>query len=118
MWNRVLNVSRPKVSPWLLMGDLNLIGDNRDKKGKRPPLRTDRRILEELMGSCSLREVAYKRAQYAWVKGDISERLDRALMNDQWSHIFPNAILFHCTRIGSNHCPESYSRFLKEAILL
>ncbi|GLT36786.1 hypothetical protein SLA2020_111420 [Shorea laevis] len=95
MWNKVFNLRRPGVIPWLLMGDLNLIGDSKDKKGKRPPRGADKRLLEELMGSCSLREVPYKGARYTWTRGDISERLDRALMNEQWSHIFPNAQLFH-----------------------
>ncbi|GKU95863.1 hypothetical protein SLEP1_g9166 [Rubroshorea leprosula] len=105
MWNKVLNMGKPKSILWLLMGDLNLVGDSSDKKGKRPPLVTDKRILEDLICSCLLREVIYKGPQYTWSKGHIQERLDRAMINDQWSQLFPNAQLFHCTRIGSDHCP-------------
>ncbi|GKV33767.1 hypothetical protein SLEP1_g42227 [Rubroshorea leprosula] len=51
IWSRVMNVRHPLEIPWLVMGDLNLVGDNYDKKGKHPPLVTDRRLLEELTSS-------------------------------------------------------------------
>ncbi|GLT58614.1 hypothetical protein SLA2020_314910 [Shorea laevis] len=105
MWSRVIDLKRVAVIPWLLMGDLNLVGDSFDKKGKRPPLATDRRLLEELINSCSLREIAFKGARYTWSRGSICERLDRALSNERWGQLFPNAQLFHCTRIGSDHYP-------------
>ncbi|GLT47333.1 hypothetical protein SLA2020_210380 [Shorea laevis] len=105
MWNRILNLRRPEFIPWLIISDLNLVGDSRDKKGKRSPPQIDRRILEELISSCSLRELSYCGSPYTWARGNISERLDRALINDAWSQLFPNAQLFHCTRIGSDHCP-------------
>ncbi|GKV37715.1 hypothetical protein SLEP1_g45710 [Rubroshorea leprosula] len=105
MWSRMMNHRWPSSVPWLIMGDLNLIGDSSDKKGKRPPSRVDIRLYEDLICSCSLREIAYKGATYTWVRGNICERLDRALSNDIWGCLFPNAQLFHCTRIGSDHCP-------------
>ncbi|GLT58542.1 hypothetical protein SLA2020_314270 [Shorea laevis] len=105
MWNRILNLRRPEFIPWSIIGDLNLIGDSRDKKGKRPPPQIDRTILEKLISSCSLWELSYRRSLYTWARGNIRERLDRALINDAWSQLFPNAELFHCTRIGSDHCP-------------
>ncbi|GKV19300.1 hypothetical protein SLEP1_g29582 [Rubroshorea leprosula] len=36
MWSRVIELKRAAVIPWLLMGDLNLVGDSFDKKGKSP----------------------------------------------------------------------------------
>ncbi|GLU09666.1 hypothetical protein SLE2022_265130 [Rubroshorea leprosula] len=91
MWSKKLNFRCPESIPWLVMGDLNLIGDNYDEKGKQPPLTMDRKILEELICSCSLREFAYQGPKYTWFRGNISERLDRALVNGKWNEIFPNA---------------------------
>ncbi|GLU05331.1 hypothetical protein SLE2022_224350 [Rubroshorea leprosula] len=71
VWNKVLNMGRPESIPWLLMGDLNLVEDSSDKKGKRPPLVTDKRILEDLICSCLLRDVTYKGPQYTWSRGHI-----------------------------------------------
>ncbi|GLT96412.1 hypothetical protein SLE2022_140340 [Rubroshorea leprosula] len=110
MWNRVMGMRRNMSIPWLLMGDLNLVGDSADKRGKRPPTVLDRVILNELMAVCSLREIGFKGSSYTWTNGrqgseNTSERLDRALMNDTWHQLYPNAQLFHCTRMGSNHCP-------------
>ncbi|GLT85577.1 hypothetical protein SLE2022_037640 [Rubroshorea leprosula] len=105
MWSRMMNFRRPISIPWLIMGDLNLVGDSSEKQGRRPPLVTDRRLLEELICTCSLREVGYRGSKYTWVRGNIKERLDRALINDEWGRLFPNAQLFHGTRIGSDHCP-------------
>ncbi|GLT85698.1 hypothetical protein SLE2022_038790 [Rubroshorea leprosula] len=105
MWSRMLNLRRPPSIPWLIMGDLNLVGECSDKKGKRPPLAIDRRIYEELICVGSLREIAFRGSKYTWVRGNIRERLDRALINDGWGQLFPNAQLFHCARIGSDHCP-------------
>lgn len=91
MWTRVLTLKRTTTIPWLVVGDLNLVGDSFDKKDKRPPLVTDRRLLQELISSCSLREIAYIGSRYTWFRGSTYERLDRALISDNWDQLFPNA---------------------------
>ncbi|GLT61462.1 hypothetical protein SLA2020_341660 [Shorea laevis] len=110
MWTRVMEMRRHTSTPWLLMGDLNLVGDSTDKRGKRPPTMLDRTILHELISVCSLREIGFKGLVFTWTnrrhgEENVRERLDRALMNDSWHRMFPKAQLFHCTRMGSDHSP-------------
>ncbi|GLT45908.1 hypothetical protein SLA2020_197050 [Shorea laevis] len=87
MWDRVMDLRRHTSVPWLLMGDLNLVGDSADKWGKRPPAVLDRTILNDLMRVCSLREIGFKGSVFTWTnrrhgEENTRERLDRALMND------------------------------------
>ncbi|GLT51961.1 hypothetical protein SLA2020_253300 [Shorea laevis] len=72
MWNRVMNLRHAPQIPWLLIGDLNLVGDSFDKKGKRPPLAMDRRLLDELTYTSG-----------KWHTRDLSTRgLEEALVKD------------------------------------
>ncbi|GLT45019.1 hypothetical protein SLA2020_188850 [Shorea laevis] len=62
------------------------------------------------MSVCSLKEIGFKGSAFTWTNRrhgaeNIRERLDRALMNDSWQRLFPNAQLFHCTSMGSDHSP-------------
>ncbi|GLT27058.1 hypothetical protein SLA2020_020860 [Shorea laevis] len=89
MWNRVMDMRRNISIPWMIRGDPNLVGDSADKCGKRPSTGLDRTILNELMSTCSLREIGFKGPVYMWTnrrhrEENTRERLDRALMNDSW----------------------------------
>ncbi|KAA3453419.1 reverse transcriptase [Gossypium australe] len=42
---------------------------------------------------------------YTWKRGNTSERLDRALANDDWISVFAHSLVYHLPRIKSNHRP-------------
>ncbi|KAA3460126.1 reverse transcriptase [Gossypium australe] len=42
---------------------------------------------------------------YTWQRGNTSERLDRALANDDWISAFPHSLVYHLPRIKSDHRP-------------
>ncbi|KAH0969458.1 hypothetical protein GBA52_028686 [Prunus armeniaca] len=58
---------------------------------------------EKLGGGCSMGQ------KFTWicVNGwavEIHERLDRAVMNVKWQEVYPNSMVSHCARVGSDHC--------------
>ncbi|KAA3479140.1 Retrovirus-related Pol polyprotein LINE-1 [Gossypium australe] len=42
---------------------------------------------------------------YTWQRANTSERLDRALANDDWISVFPHSLVYHLPRIKSDHRP-------------
>ncbi|XP_039036083.1 uncharacterized protein LOC120172771 [Hibiscus syriacus] len=43
--------------------------------------------------------------QYTWQRGDLSQRLDRCLCNNQWYSVFQASEVFHLQKVGSDHRP-------------
>ncbi|KAA3475693.1 Retrovirus-related Pol polyprotein LINE-1 [Gossypium australe] len=50
-------------------------------------------------------DLGYIGPSYTWQRGNMSERLDRALANDAWISAFPHALVYHLPRIKSDHRP-------------
>lgn len=64
----------------------------------------------DVIDRCSLRELGFSGPSYTWVckkkgLGVILERLDRALCNQGWLHLFPNSHVKHLLRTLSDHHP-------------
>jgi hypothetical protein len=49
--------------------------------------------------------MGYSGDLYTWQRGQIRERLDRAVANLQWSNLFPQAALINSEMIRSGHRP-------------
>ena len=63
-----------------------------------------------IVNSCGLREVEYVGPKFTWIyqRSDgyqIRERLDRALVNSDWTSMFPLEKLLHKSSSTSDHSP-------------
>ncbi|KAK5785850.1 hypothetical protein PVK06_040471 [Gossypium arboreum] len=50
-------------------------------------------------------DLGFQGTPFTWHRGNLSERLDRAVENDAWMEAFPNCLITHLTRIKSDHRP-------------
>ncbi|XP_028058205.1 uncharacterized protein LOC114262062 [Camellia sinensis] len=62
------------------------------------------------MDECHLTDLGFSGPKFTWTNGrhglaNIKERLDRALCNDQWHTLFPEAWVQHLPRVNSDHYP-------------
>ena len=55
--------------------------------------------------NCSLGDVEFDGPPYTWTNGRVWQRLDRALMNQQWSSVFSITKVSHMPRGRSDHAP-------------
>ncbi|GMI80935.1 hypothetical protein like AT1G43760 [Hibiscus trionum] len=42
---------------------------------------------------------------YTWERGDLKQRLDRCVCNEEWLAEYPTSGVFHLPKLESDHCP-------------
>jgi hypothetical protein len=94
-------------SPWLCLGDFNLIYEARDKNNgniNRNLMRRFRRALD----ASELIEPRLQNRRYTWSNGRATPtlvHLDRVFCNQDWAAIFPTVSLQALSSSLSDHCP-------------
>ena len=96
LWNSLCSLSANlRDSPWLLLGDFNVVrysSEKLDGDQSWPNYMTE---LNECCTTASLEDLRFLGQLYTWSKGSggsfIARKLDRALVNLEWHHIFPDA---------------------------
>ncbi|KAG7583258.1 Reverse transcriptase domain [Arabidopsis suecica] len=117
VWDQLVDIGHTRDDPWLVLGDLNEMVDNTEKLGG--PARAEYTFFpfRNMISDCRLREIPSIGNKFSWA-GDrnnmwIQCRLDRALGNEAWFHLFPRAQAEYLDRIGSDHRPL-FVRFASE----
>ena len=65
----------------LLMGDFNEILYNSEKEGGRPRTQRQLEAFHDVLAECELNDMRFTGDMYTWQRGQIRERLDRAVAN-------------------------------------
>lgn len=97
-------------TPWVVGGDFNVILNEEEKLGGLDFTHLEAADFAHCINECALIEVKFVGSKYTWWNGRIGEacifkRLDRILVNNAFSDIFPNLELEHLIREGSDHAP-------------
>jgi exonuclease III len=109
-WNFLRQLAMEFSGPWCIFGDFNDILDAGEKRGRtmRPPWLINgfrRAVIDS-----GLSDVPVEGYPYTWFKSlgtprAVEERLDRALANNLWFNMFPNAIVETLVAPVSDHYP-------------
>ena len=109
VWERLLRMNANRNGPWLLLGDFNEITSNEEKKGGRR--RTDASFLpfRNMLASCGMIDFPFLGNPLSWAgrtrAGRVQCRIDRAVGNEDWHHIFSHTYVEYLLRWGSDHRP-------------
>uniref|UniRef100_A0A803NVA0 CCHC-type domain-containing protein n=1 Tax=Cannabis sativa TaxID=3483 RepID=A0A803NVA0_CANSA len=109
-WNLFRSLKEDNDLPWCLMGDMNNLGSQLEKKsGRNYP---DQLItgFNNALRDCNLIDMALEGYPFTWEKGRnttdwIEERLDKTLVTNEWLSLFPQSILYNLELSSSDHCP-------------
>ncbi|MCH79376.1 endonuclease/exonuclease/phosphatase family protein [Trifolium medium] len=112
MWEDLKNIADSMNCPWLLAGDFNDIACAAGKKGGAPVSIRRCNLFKDRINACNLLDLGAVGSKYTW-RGPIYhggqriyERLDRALSNDMWRLLFPEAFVKILARLDySDHHP-------------
>lgn len=110
MWREMQKNLPPRMTPWMMMGDLNEITGQGDKQGGRPFRTSQCRDLSNFVDAAGLIDLGYNGCPFTWTNARdgaalIKERLDRALVNSPWLQVFPYTKVHHLPRTYSDHAP-------------
>ncbi|KAG7586642.1 Reverse transcriptase zinc-binding domain [Arabidopsis thaliana x Arabidopsis arenosa] len=117
VWDNLTRIGLTRNEPWFVVGDLNEIWDNSEKFGG--PARDESSFIpfRNMIQDCRLRDVPFSGNMFSWAgkRNDmwIQIRLDRALGNAEWFHLFPRVQSEYLERVGSDHRPL-LTRFVSE----
>jgi hypothetical protein len=99
-------------TPWLIVGDFNLIYKATDKNN----LDLNRRLMGKFraaLDQCELMEICLQNQKFTWSNERQSPtlvRLDRAFSNSDWEVMFPNFALHALSTGASDHTPILLTR--------
>uniref|UniRef100_A0A803QEL1 Reverse transcriptase domain-containing protein n=1 Tax=Cannabis sativa TaxID=3483 RepID=A0A803QEL1_CANSA len=109
-WNLLRELAGKYDLPWCVIGDLNNVANQDDKRGGNSYPEWLINGFNGALAECNLYDFDLTGYPYTWEKGTgtpnwIEIRLDRALMNQRWMDLFTSAKLFNLEWSSSDHCP-------------
>ena len=82
LWEGIRNISQNIQGPWCLMGDFNALLHNFERSGSNSQTMDARcRDFSQCVSDCGLINIGFKGWPFTWKRGNLVERLDKALVN-------------------------------------
>ena len=109
VWERLTRMSTNRSGAWFMCGDFNEIKGNHEKKGGRKRPETSFLPFRMMLADCGMIEFPYKGNHMSWVgyrsSGKVQFRLDRAVGNEEWHHLFSHTNVEYLKLWGPDHRP-------------
>ncbi|XP_074352927.1 uncharacterized protein LOC141692083 [Apium graveolens] len=109
-WNLIRHLHSQFQNPWILIGDMNNVLGQADKRGG--PLYPTWLIngFQEVLEECDLHDMELTGYPFTWERGHgtdkwVEIRLDRALTSGSWLNLFKDAKLVNLEVSTSDHSP-------------
>ncbi|TYJ03822.1 hypothetical protein E1A91_A12G054100v1 [Gossypium mustelinum] len=109
LWYGLRCITKNINLSWLIFRDFNALLDENENKGGFNRAIASCPAFQQLCSVSELKDLKFKGPKFTWNRGNIFERLDRALCSSHWELMFPNTAVFHILRIKFDHCPLSTS---------
>jgi hypothetical protein len=84
---------------------MNEIISETENEGGAPRPLLYMQAFRDCLSDYGLDDLGYVGNKFTWKRGNTRERLDRAVGNAGWTHLFPHAGVHHLTSTGSDHIP-------------
>jgi len=108
-WDFLRQLSQFVSIPWCMLGDFNAILDVFEKSGGSVRPRWLINGFHQAVFDAGLIDIYMDGYPFTWFKSlgnsrAVEERLDRALANNEWFRLFPNAKVENLVMHASDHC--------------
>ncbi|KAF7140564.1 hypothetical protein RHSIM_Rhsim06G0091800 [Rhododendron simsii] len=110
VWDQIRDIAFSIEGPWFCLGDFNDIAVAKEKFGGRSPSCSRISAFNDFLNDCALIDLGFKGHPFTWRNNRVGleavmGRLDKAFANIEGRQAFPQAMVFHDSAIGSDHCP-------------
>ncbi|XP_071939903.1 uncharacterized protein [Coffea arabica] len=105
---------KPNSRSWCVCGDFNVIADPSKKRGGRPSARSEGLELLSFMEEAEVFDVGFSGSSFTWCNNwrghaRIWKRLDRVLINGEFTESAPSISVVHLAHHPSDHAPLKIS---------
>ncbi|XP_062103579.1 uncharacterized protein LOC133814663 [Humulus lupulus] len=109
LWNDLQSLAGSISVPWLVVGDFNEILSMHDRIGKKTSMKFSSKF-SDCLSACHLEDLKFSRCYYTWnnkQRADerVYSKIDRALVNSNWTDQFPNSEAVFFPEGIFDHCP-------------
>ena len=109
-WNLIRSLHSRSSLPWCVIGDMNDLLEESDKKGNVEHPAWLFRGFRDAVFDCGLTDVSLEGYPFTWERGKgtptwVEEKLDRCLASDAWLNLFPQVKLLNLIAPVSDHSP-------------
>ncbi|XP_074352960.1 uncharacterized protein LOC141692122 [Apium graveolens] len=109
-WDLIRHLARDNNLPWCLIGNMNNVLGQVDKRGGRMYPTWLIQGFQTVLEECELADMDMQGYPYTWERGRGTEkwveiRLDRAIVSKEWMETFQDAKLTNLEVSTSDHCP-------------
>ncbi|XP_057418408.1 uncharacterized protein LOC130712598 [Lotus japonicus] len=104
LWEELTSFKDQVMGPWCVVGDFNSVLYESEKVGGAPINRAAVNRFQDCLNLCLLDDLGAKGTPFTWQRGNLLERLDRAVANDLWRTMFPVASVTNIPLPFSDHC--------------
>ncbi|CAA7019014.1 unnamed protein product [Microthlaspi erraticum] len=109
VWEELTNLGISRDKPWFLTGDFNEIIDNNEKSGGKQRTEASFGNFRDFLSQSDLFDLQHSGNFLSW-RGTrhthlVHCRLDRAMVNSMWLHIYPTSRCRYLNFEGSDHRP-------------
>lgn len=103
LWGKLEEISEEMQEPWLVFGDFNAFLEEADKVGGRKS--PGCKWFREWVQRTEMRDLGFTGSRFTWARRQCHERLDWALVNEEWVEAFRSTTVEHLPRVASDHSP-------------
>ena len=108
-WNALISISTSRPGPWFLTGDFNEIIGNSEKVGGADRSENSFVLFRSFLSQCDLFDIQHSGNFLSWRgkrgKHLVHCRLDRTIVNSEWSDMFPHSRSYYLKLEISDHRP-------------
>ncbi|XP_062114047.1 uncharacterized protein LOC133825067 [Humulus lupulus] len=95
LWKDLLELAVSIADPWMVIGDFNEIFFHHERIGKKVTAKLSSSF-QDCLSFCHLEDLKFSGCFYTWnnkqkAEEKIYSKIDRALVNSQWTNYFPNS---------------------------
>lgn len=97
LWKALMHLAT-NTTPWIVMGDFNIVRTSDERMGPNPPKLTDMLEFNNCILGCQLEDLKGIGCEYTWTNKQeanhrVWSKLDRALVNMNWIQNYTNSVV-------------------------